>query len=88
MPISNVSARPWHLLTLAQQALRLHTGMLGTGQSIADCASIAVAHTGSTFLFEQLRPLSIFATHNHDVDIATLYAQGIRCFVLTLRDPA
>jgi hypothetical protein len=78
----------YDLARLARDGLTLHRPTLGTGHNISECANVAVAHTGSTHLQSKMLLLSEHAHHDHDFDVGTLYGRGIRCFVLTIRDPA
>jgi len=77
------------LWDMVRQAREAHTPTLGAAGSIAECANLAVAHTGSMWLRDEMLPLSVkYAHHSHQYAIPALYEGGARCFVMTLRDPA
>lgn len=54
---------------------------------VAQCVNLALTHTGSTTLVENLKRLSKHAQHIHRFNLSHFYRIGRRCIIMTLRDP-
>jgi hypothetical protein len=65
----------------------LNTGAHQPGRPVASCANLAPAHTGTATLSHLLHNLSPFTHHDHWETVDALRARGVRCFIVTVRDP-
>jgi hypothetical protein len=58
-----------------------------SASSLAECANLAPAGTGTISLSNVLSGRSNHSHHDHSRNASQLYFAGARCFIVTLRDP-
>ena len=92
-PPEKPATNPWSLPEDAGACAALFENGLGECSrprvsSLSECVNLAPPWTGSRTLAEALAPLSSHPRHNHSATLGQLSAQGRRCFVITVRDPA
>ena len=80
---------PRSTFTQLLNVIRRTEGLMASRHNISNCANLAPAGTGTISLTVNLGLYSkSAAAHKHERGAPELAREGIKCFVMTLRDPA